>query len=96
MTLTNVFMWLLGVATANALMDVVAVIGLASVPPTLFGIAMAILHVPYLYVPKGYKRLNTYFSILLSWLAAAAALLTIIVLFFVKNANNSNRTTQQQ
>jgi hypothetical protein len=96
MTLNNVFIWLLGVAIGNALMDVMTVIRLATVRPTLYGVARAIRYVPYLYVPKSCKGFNTYFAILFSWLTAAGAFIAIIVLFIAKNANNSNGTTQQQ
>lgn len=96
MTINNVFLWLLGVAIGNALMDVMTVIRLATVRPTAYGVVMAILHVPFLYVPKSYKGYNTYFAFLFSWLTAAVAFVMIIVLFIVRNANNSNGTTQQQ
>ena len=86
--MSNVLIWVLGSLLSNALMDVMIVIRFTTVRPTVFGVVYTTLHVQRLNVPKPYKALNSYFSILLTWGMGIIALFAIIAMVIFKNANN--------
>ncbi len=71
--------YIVGVALANALFDVLICWIGTDIIPTLSGIVYAVCHANRIKLPKKYSLPNTYFSIIGSWIIVVILIMIILV-----------------
>lgn len=88
--------WISGALVSNVLMDMMAIIAVAKVRPTIPGFINTMFKLNQMPIPHPHRQFSIYFSLIGSWVMAAIALFVITILAIKNKANNGKEESKQQ
>lgn len=68
---------IIGITLANSLADLLVVVYLTNVRPSIYGVLLSLFRIKKLPVPRNYGIANAYFSVLFSWVLVVVLLVVL-------------------